>query len=116
MKKSTTVIGRKPQNRTLARSDFPELEELIRNCRNLVNVRVLRLQQVKEKLGLAHSTIWKSAKDGTLPKPIAIGDKSVGWLESEIDAVIHARRFESRSGNIVDFKAFVTSLVTHKDL
>jgi prophage regulatory protein len=109
MKKITPAIGQ-PVSNANGRSDFPELEELIQNCRKLQNVRILRLKQVKEKLGLANSTIYQQISAGYLPNSISISMKNVGWLESEIDAVIQARRFESRSGNKIDIKAFVTAL------
>ncbi|MBX9722093.1 MAG: AlpA family phage regulatory protein [Candidatus Obscuribacterales bacterium] len=94
------------------RADYPELQELIRHCRETNNVCVLRLPQVKAKTGLANSTIWKATLEGTLPPPLSIGTKSVGWLDSELNAVIAARLFAARSGQQVDIKAFVTQLIS----
>lgn len=89
----------------------PDLQELIRRVRCVPNERILRLPNVKAKTGHANSTIWKSVKDGTLPPPIRIGSRSVGWKESEIDAWIEARALSSRTKDPVDMRAFVSMLV-----
>lgn len=47
-------------------------------------MRVLRLADVIEKTGLAKSTIYKYADAGRFPRPISLGGKSVGWIDSEI--------------------------------
>lgn len=55
-------------------------------------LRVLRIQQVAEKLSIGKSTIydWLNEKspryDSTFPKPIKLSAKSIGWLSSEIEA------------------------------
>lgn len=46
---------------------------------------VLRLPQVQARTGLARSTIYAAAKQGTFPKPFKIGLRAVAWSESEID-------------------------------
>jgi predicted DNA-binding transcriptional regulator AlpA len=88
-----------------------ELQELIQQVKQCNKRKALRLQQLSEKVGQANSTIWKYVKDGLLPPPIQLGARSVGWLESEIDAVISARLFATRSGKPVDIKQFVAQLV-----
>jgi prophage regulatory protein len=51
-------------------------------------MKVLRLKDVIEKTGLARSTIYKYMAEGTFPKPIPLGGRSVGWVGSEIHAWI----------------------------
>jgi len=46
--------------------------------------RVIRLPQVISTTGLARSTIYKKVANNEFPKPISIGVKSVGWLESDV--------------------------------
>jgi|AntRauMinimDraft_4_1070384.scaffolds.fasta_scaffold07855_2 prophage regulatory protein len=58
-------------------------------------MRILRLKDVIEKTGLARATVYKYIAAGTFPKPIPLGGRSVGWVDSEVhdwilDAV-HAR-------------------------
>ena len=54
-------------------------------------VEILRRPQVEARTGLSRSTIYQRMQDGTFPKPISLGTKSVGWLASEIDAWIAER-------------------------
>ena len=64
---------------------------------------ILRLPDVKKRTGLSKSTIYERVSDGRFPRPIALGERSVGWIESEIDAWI-AKRVElsrPRHGKVV---------------
>ena len=47
---------------------------------------ILRLTAVKNRTGLARSTIYYKVSQGSFPKPISLGARAVGWLDSEIDA------------------------------
>ena len=53
--------------------------------------RILRLPHVKNKTGFSRSSIYLKISEGTFPSPISLGGRSVGWLESEIDAWIEER-------------------------
>ncbi|AOE83086.1 helix-turn-helix transcriptional regulator [Pseudomonas sp. TCU-HL1] len=48
-------------------------------------MKVIRLQQVMEMTGLGRSTVYKYVSENWFPKPIPLGGRSVGWLESEVD-------------------------------
>ena len=52
---------------------------------------VLRLPQVKARVGLSRSSIYLRISNGEFPKPISLGARAVGWLESEIDAWLKAK-------------------------
>jgi prophage regulatory protein len=62
-------------------------------------LKALRIKTVKDKTGLAESTIYKLGSEGKFPKPFRLSDGSGGaaaWLEHEIDDWIDeraARRF-----------------------
>lgn len=58
--------------------------------------RILRLADVKDRTGLSRSTIYLNINNGGFPRPINLGGRCVGWLESEIDAWIIARIEKSR--------------------
>jgi prophage regulatory protein len=45
---------------------------------------ILRLPAVKTRTGLARSTIYLRISEGTFPKPVSLGRRAVGWLETEI--------------------------------
>ncbi len=57
---------------------------------------ILRRKQVEARTGLARSTIYDRIKVGTFPAPISLGEKAVGWIESEIDAWLQAQIDKSR--------------------
>lgn len=47
-------------------------------------VRILRRPAVEEIVGLSRSTIYAMISEGNFPKPIHLGKRAVGWLESSI--------------------------------
>ncbi|WP_212810495.1 AlpA family transcriptional regulator [Pseudomonas sp. Ost2] len=47
-------------------------------------MRIIRLKEVMDLTGLARSTIYKFISGDSFPKPISLGDRCVGWLESEV--------------------------------
>lgn len=61
--------------------------------------RFLRLGDVKSRTGLSRSTIYLNISNGLFPRPVSLGARSVGWLESEIDAWIAARIRQSRAAH-----------------
>ena len=52
---------------------------------------MLRLPAVTTRTGLSRSTIYARIEEGTIPKPISLGGRAVGWPDFEIDAVNQAR-------------------------
>ena len=54
-------------------------------------MKLIRLQQVMEMTGLGRSTIYKYISEEWFPKPVPLGGRSVGWVESEVHAWITAR-------------------------
>lgn len=58
-------------------------------------MRILRLKDVISQTGLARSTIYKYIHADSFPKPVPLGGRSVGWVESEIQVWI-AERIENR--------------------
>lgn len=55
---------------------------------------VVRLPAVQRRVGLTESTIYERMAAGLFPRPIKIGPRAVGWIESEIDDWIEARMAE----------------------
>ena len=53
-------------------------------------LRILRLRDVKAKTGKSTSGIYADMASGKFPKPIPLGERAVGWLESEINSWIEA--------------------------
>ncbi|WP_047306339.1 helix-turn-helix transcriptional regulator [Pseudomonas fluorescens] len=54
-------------------------------------MKIIRLKAVIDATGLARSTVYKYVAEGSFPKPIPLGDRCVGWLESEVQDWILAR-------------------------
>jgi prophage regulatory protein len=48
-------------------------------------ITILRLPAVKERTGLSRSTIYQRIAKGRFPKPISLGARAVGWVESDIE-------------------------------
>ena len=46
---------------------------------------ILRLPTVKARTGLSRSTIYLRISEGSFPKPISLGGRSVGWIEAEVN-------------------------------
>ena len=57
---------------------------------------VLRLPLVKARTGLSRSTIYLRIAEGSFPKPVSLGARAVGWLESDIEQWLNSRVEESR--------------------
>lgn len=57
---------------------------------------VLRRPQVEAITGLSCSTIYASMAEGTFPRPVRLGLRAVGWIESEVIGWVEARIVASR--------------------
>ena len=54
-------------------------------------MRIIRLKEVIDSTGLARSTMYKYIGEGSFPKSVPLGDRCVGWVESEVQDWILAR-------------------------
>jgi prophage regulatory protein len=62
-----------------------------------IQLKIARVPEVLSKSGISRSTLARFEKnDPTFPKKFKIGVRSMGWLESEIDAWIQSRVAASR--------------------
>lgn len=68
-----------------------EMDVMAPHCKQ----RVLRKPAVKERIGInADSTLYDLMATGHFPRPINLGARAVGWIESEVDAWIETRMAE----------------------
>ena len=58
---------------------------------------ILRRKQVEARTGLSRSTIYLRVNQGTFPKPVNLGARAVGWIESEISDWLTHRIEASRT-------------------
>ncbi|MGG2042573.1 helix-turn-helix transcriptional regulator [Burkholderia gladioli] len=55
-------------------------------------LRVLRIKQLIERTNLSRATLYGlMSNDPTFPRKIKLTARSIGFLESEVDAWIHSR-------------------------
>ncbi len=54
-------------------------------------MRIIRLKEVIYSTGLARSTIYRYIGEGTFPKSVSLGDRCVGWVDTEVQEWILAR-------------------------
>jgi len=59
---------------------------------------ILRLPSVKARTGLSRSTIYLRISEDSFPRPISLGGRAVGWIESEIDEWLEQQIEASRNG------------------
>lgn len=57
---------------------------------------ILRLPLVKNRTGLARSTIYLRIAQGKFPKQVSLGGRAVGWIESEIETWVANQIEQSR--------------------
>jgi prophage regulatory protein len=60
--------------------------------------QIRKLLEVKNTTGLSGSSIYRMASAGTFPKPIKLGERSSGWIGSEVDQWLDDRIATSRNG------------------
>lgn len=55
-------------------------------------MQILRMPAIKAKTGhKSHASIYNAITGGTFTKPVAIGQRAVGWPDFEVEAVLAAR-------------------------
>lgn len=74
------------------------------DAKTYATMRVLRLRQVQDRIGLSRSTIYDRMNvdspryDSTFPKPMKIGCSAVGWLEESVNEWIRSKMDRAHHG------------------
>lgn len=63
----------------------------------VVSMRILRLPIVLDRTGLSRSTIYQRVSEGRFPKPVSLGTRAVGWVESDVEEWISRQIENSRN-------------------
>jgi prophage regulatory protein len=58
---------------------------------DLRSIRLLRLPEVMNRVGLSRSTVDLYVKRGEFPAPVKLGSRSVAWNSEDIDAWIQEK-------------------------
>lgn len=59
--------------------------------------KIIRRKEVEERIGLACSTIYAMMGRGTFPRPLKLGHRAVGWLESDIQVWLDTKTSTKRN-------------------
>ena len=54
--------------------------------------RILKRPEVEARTALSRSTLYAMMAEGQFPKPVKLGARAVGWVESEIAAWLESRK------------------------
>lgn len=61
--------------------------------------KIIRLPEVVEITGLSRSTIYLRMSKGDFPQSISLGERAVGWLESDVEGWLEACVVASREAS-----------------
>ncbi len=61
--------------------------------------KIIRLPEVILKTGLSRSTIYLHMSKGEFPQSISLGERAVGWLESDVEHWLEARVVASKAAD-----------------
>ena len=53
--------------------------------------RILRRREVEARTGLSRSTLYAQMTEGKFPRPLRLGKRAVGWMESTISEWLDSR-------------------------
>lgn len=62
--------------------------------------QIIKLVDLKKSTRLSATTIYRLVKQGDFPKPIKLGQRSSGWLESEVRQWLTERIEASRGEEV----------------
>ena len=55
------------------------------------SITLLRLPEVKARIGLSRSALYKQIQEGLFIRPVKIGPRAVAWASYEIEAIAGLR-------------------------
>lgn len=57
----------------------------------MVDMKILRLAAVLEKLGISKATVYRWIESEGFPAPLRLGPRAVGWSEASIEKWLTSR-------------------------
>ncbi|WP_319480252.1 AlpA family transcriptional regulator [uncultured Draconibacterium sp.] len=67
----------------------------------MTDEKILRLPELLAKTGLSRSTMYKMVKEQTFPKPVNLGLRCSGWLQSEVNDWLNQKITQRNEGKPV---------------
>ncbi len=82
-----------------------------------MTLKVERPPEVIKRTGRSRSSIYLGIEDGTFPKPVKLGARSIGWPSTVIDAGYAPKKFQAAWGkwikqsgiNDIDLQRLITA-------
>ena len=59
--------------------------------------KLIRISEVIDRTGFCRAWIYRLIKNNSFPAPVKTGERSIAFIESEIDALIDEKIFYSRN-------------------
>jgi prophage regulatory protein len=56
-----------------------------------MNIKIVKQPALLEQFAFSKSTLFTQINQGLMPTAIPLGDRAVGYLQHELDAVLNAR-------------------------
>ncbi|MEC7369603.1 MAG: AlpA family transcriptional regulator [Pseudomonadota bacterium] len=56
-----------------------------------MSIVILRLPQVIAATGLSRSTIYKKVSESSFPRPFKLGERAIGWRQSDVEDWLASR-------------------------
>ena len=81
----------KPASRAMRTTRNRAMREQRTKPKTIPPIRLVRLPEVGARTGLSRSTIHVWVAEGRFPKPVPLGARSVGWIESELEEWLRDR-------------------------
>lgn len=87
---------RQPSSRARRKRGTRAMTEQPNERKTYPPTRFLRLPEVLVRTGLSRSTIYVRLAQERFPRPVSLGSRAVGWIESEVDEWVRKRIEASR--------------------
>ncbi len=55
-------------------------------------MKILREHDICERLKVSRSTLWRWRRKGNFPRPIRLGENTIGWLEDDFNNWVQERQ------------------------
>jgi prophage regulatory protein len=69
-------------------------------------IRILRLRDVCKATGLCRSIIYELEADGAFPKRVRLTERTVGWVEDEVQSWLNQRVLSREIGKAAPLSTF----------
>lgn len=65
-----------------------------------MSISILRRPKVLNATGFSHGTLYNRIKTDGFPRPVSLGGRTVGWVESEVQEWLQKQIEASRNSEV----------------